>query len=322
MNGRGEVVCVTGASGYIASWIVKLLLLRGYTVRATVRDPSDAKKTEHLLALDGANERLKLFKGTLLEEGSFEQAIQGCDAVFHTASPVSLTAVHPQIELIDPAVKGTLNVLKTCTKVSSVKRVIVTSSMAAVLFPLPPLGPNDSVDESCFSDPNACIEKELWYILSKTLAEDAAWKFAKENNIDLVVMNPGLVLGPLLQPSLNATANMIVQLIKSENDCIPKNYRLVDVRDVALAHVKAFETPSANGRYIIEGPIVTINDIEKVLREFFPDLNLVDKNEASELVPVFYKLCVEKVKGLGVEFIPTEATLRDTILSLKEKCFI
>lgn len=109
------------------------------------------------------------------------------------------------------------------------------------------------------------------------MAEEAAWRFAKENGIDLVVINPGLVVGPLLQPSLNYSVNVIVDLIKGTDSLIPKNHRLVDVRDVALAHVKALETPSANGRYIIEGPIVTISDIEKVLREYFPDLDLVNR---------------------------------------------
>ncbi|RYR69603.1 hypothetical protein Ahy_A03g016163 [Arachis hypogaea] len=89
----GNVVCVTGASGYIASWIVNFLLQRGYTVRATVRDPSDPKKVEHLLKLNGAKERLHLFKADLLEEGSFDSAIEGCDGVFHTASPVLLHVV-------------------------------------------------------------------------------------------------------------------------------------------------------------------------------------------------------------------------------------
>ncbi|GMI78921.1 hypothetical protein like AT1G51410 [Hibiscus trionum] len=82
-----KVVCVTGASGFIASWLVNLLLQRGYTVNATVRDPNDRKKTEHLQALDGANERLHLFKAELLEEGSFDSVVEGCIGVFHTASP-------------------------------------------------------------------------------------------------------------------------------------------------------------------------------------------------------------------------------------------
>ncbi|ESQ35920.1 hypothetical protein EUTSA_v10008208mg [Eutrema salsugineum] len=322
MSGQGKVVCVTGASGYIASWIVKLLLLRGYTVKATVRDPKDQKKTDHLLALEGAKERLQLLKANLLEEGSFEHAIDGCEAVFHTASPVTLTVEDPQAELIDPAVKGTINVLKTCTKVSSVKRVIVTSSMATVMFPKSPLGPNDLVDETTFSDPSVCEEEKQWYVLSKILAEDAAWQFAKANNIDLIVMNPGLVIGPVLQPTLNFSVQVVADFINGNNFFNRRYHRLVDVRDVALAHVKGLETPSANGRYIIDAPIVTTNDIEKVLREFVPDLCIAEKSEGIDTNSMTYKVSVEKVKSLGIEFTPTETSLRDTVLSLKEKCLI
>uniref|UniRef100_M4ES88 NAD-dependent epimerase/dehydratase domain-containing protein n=1 Tax=Brassica campestris TaxID=3711 RepID=M4ES88_BRACM len=313
MNGGGKVVCVTGASGYIASWIVKLLLLRGYTVKATVRDPKDQKKTDHLLALDGARERLQLFKASLLEEGSFEHAIDGCDAVFHTASPVKIIATDPQAELIEPAVKGTINVLTTCTKVSSVKRVILTSSMATLLSPNFPLGPNVLLDETTFSDPSQ------WYILSKTLAENAAWTFAKDNNLDLVVMNPGLVIGPVLQPTINFSVDVVIDFIKGKNTFNRKHHRLVDVRDVALAHIKALETPSANGRYIIDAPIVTTEEIEKILREFFPDLCIAHENEDIDLNSMAYEVNVEKVKSLGIEFTPTETSLRDTVLSLKEK---
>ncbi|KFK43249.1 hypothetical protein AALP_AA1G099200 [Arabis alpina] len=343
MNGGGKVVCVTGASGYIASWIVKLLLLRGYTVKATVRDPRDAKKTKHLLTLEGADERLKLFKADLLEDGSFEQAIEGCDGVFHIASPVSLTATNPQAryydsnifwsttynaaKLIDPAVNGTLNVLKTCARASSVKRVIVTSSTATILGCNPPFKPNDVVDVTFFTDPSFCSEMKVfesccdvvqWYALSKTLAEDAAVQFSKENGIDLIVMNPGNVIGPLLQPTLNYSVGVIVDLI---NGKIPSNsfyYRFMDVRDVSLAHIKAFEIPSANGRYITVDPNITMKDIKKLLNELFPD-----KNEESELNGMAYKVCVDKMKSeLGIEFTPIEATLRDTIASLKEKCLL
>ncbi|CAH2038475.1 unnamed protein product [Thlaspi arvense] len=267
MSGQGKVVCVTGASGYIASWIVKLLLLRGYTVKATVRDPKDKKKTDHLLALDGAKERLQLLKANLVEEGSFEHAIDGCEAVFHTASPVALTVTDPQAELIEPAVKGTINVLKTCTKVSSVKRVIVTSSMAAVLSPKPPLGPNDLVDETTFSDPSVCEDEKQWYVLSKTLAEDAAWRFAKANNIDLIVMNPGLVIGPALQPTLNFSVDVVVDFINGD----------------------------------------TIGSWT---------------NEGMDMNSMTYKVSVEKLKSLGIELTPTETSLRDTVLSLKEKCLV
>ncbi|GKF70054.1 tetraketide alpha-pyrone reductase 1-like protein, partial [Tanacetum coccineum] len=96
MSGEGKVVCVTGASGFIASWLVKLLLARGYSVHATVRSLGDPKKTEHLLALDGAKERLSLYEANLIEDGSFDSAVEGCVCVFHTASPVQLIVDDPQ----------------------------------------------------------------------------------------------------------------------------------------------------------------------------------------------------------------------------------
>ncbi|KAJ0038516.1 hypothetical protein Pint_23933 [Pistacia integerrima] len=132
MSGEGKVVCVTGASGFIASWLVKLLLEHGYTVKATVRDPK----------------RLHIFKANLMEEGSFDSAVDGCEGVFHTASPVFLSTNDPQAELIDPAVKGTLNVLRSCAKVQSVKRVVITSSTASVFFNERLLTPDVVADET------------------------------------------------------------------------------------------------------------------------------------------------------------------------------
>ncbi|OMO51112.1 NAD-dependent epimerase/dehydratase [Corchorus olitorius] len=208
-----KVVCVIGASGFIASWLVKLLLQHGYTVNATVPDPNDQKKTEHLLALDGANERLHLFKAELLDEGSFDSAVEGCMGVFHTASPCYLDVKDPQAEMIDPAVKGTLNVLRSCAKVPSIKRVILTSSIAAIMFTEKPLTDYVMVDETWFSDAVFCEKSKLWYVLSKTLAEKAAWKFAEENGIEMAVINPGIVIGPLLQPTLNMSVMPIVNLI-------------------------------------------------------------------------------------------------------------
>ncbi|GKD00220.1 tetraketide alpha-pyrone reductase 1-like protein [Tanacetum coccineum] len=148
MSSEGKVVCVTGASGFIASWIVKLLLARGYTVHATVRSLADSKKTEHLLALDGAKERLSLYEATLTEDGSFDYAFNGCVCVIHTASPVQFTVDDSQAQLLDPAVKGALNVLKSASKVPSLKRVVFTSSIAAVAFGAKAPVFGDMVDET------------------------------------------------------------------------------------------------------------------------------------------------------------------------------
>ncbi|KAK3038785.1 hypothetical protein RJ639_027372 [Escallonia herrerae] len=312
MSGAGKVVCVTGASGYLASWLVKLLLHR-----------DDPKKTEHLLALDGAKERLHLFEANLVEEESFDSAIDGCDGVFHTASPVyhSLSVTDPQAEIIEPAVKGTLNVLRSCAKVSSVKRVVVTSSMTAVILNSKPLRPDVVVDETWFSDAEFCEQTKAWYPLSKTLAEDAAWKFGKENGIDLVMIHPGFVLGPFLQPTLNLTSEAFLNLVKSGREFLPNGiYRYVDVRDVACAHIKAFEIPSASGRYCLVGTVTYSAEALKILHKLYPALNLPEKEERPASVP--YQVSKERAKSLGIDFIPLEVSLKDTIENFKGKRFL
>ncbi|KAL6311829.1 hypothetical protein AAG906_025789 [Vitis piasezkii] len=302
MSRQVKVVCVTGASGYIASWLVKLLLQRGYTVKATVRDPNDPKKTQHLLSLDGAQERLHLFKADLLEEGSFDSVVDGCDGVFHTASPVALEAIDPQAELIDPALKGTINVLRSCSKVPSVKRVVVTSSLASVLLTGKPLTPEVLIDESWFSDPVLCKESKQWYVLSKTLAEEAAWKFSKENGIDMVTINPGWVIGAQTFPNISSW--------------------WVDVRDVANAHIQAYEIPKASGRYCLVERDLHNSEILKILRKLYPGLPLPEKCADDKPYAPSSRVSQEKAKSLGIHFTPVEVSLKDTVESLKEKNFV
>ncbi|KAM1157992.1 hypothetical protein ACFX1X_028848 [Malus domestica] len=314
---EGKTVCVTGASGYIASWLVKLLLQKGYTVKGTVRDPNDSKKTEHLRSLDGAKERLHLFKADLLEEGSFDAVVDGCQGVFHTASPVLLSVTDPQGELLDPAVKGTLNVLQSCAKFRSITRVVLTSSLASVMMTGAPLTSDVVLDETWYSDPLFCEKDKQWYLLSKTLAEETAWKFAKGNGIDLVSLNPGLTIGPLLQPTLNFS----VELLRNFMSGTPTTFSnpFVDVRDVASAHIQAFEIPSASGRYCLVGQVADDLDTLKILRQLYPTLTL---NEVVNPSDSKYKVSKEKAEGLGITFLPLETSLRDTIESLKEKGFL
>ncbi|KAE8711341.1 Cinnamyl alcohol dehydrogenase [Hibiscus syriacus] len=322
-SGVGKTVCVTGASGYIASWIVKLLLLRGYTVRASVRDPiDDPRKTQHLLSLDGAENRLKLFKANLLEEGSFDSVVEGCDGVFHTASPFYHDVVDPQAELIDPAVKGTLNVLNSCAKIPSVKRVVLTSSIAAVAYNGKPRTPDVVVDENWFTDADYCKGLKQWYVVSKTMAEESAWKFSKEKGIDMVAINPAMVIGPLLQPTLNTSAAAILNLIKGARTFPNASLSWINVKDVANAHIQAFEIPSATGRYCLVERVAHYSEIVKILHELYPYLQLPEKcSDDKPFVPT-YQVSKEKAKTLGVEFIPLDASLKETVDSLKEKGFV
>ncbi|XP_015866601.3 phenylacetaldehyde reductase-like [Ziziphus jujuba] len=322
MSGEQKVVCVTGASGYIASWVVKLLLERGYAVKASVRDPNDPRKTEHLLSLDGAKERLHLFKAGLLDEGAFDAIVDGCEGVFHAASAVLLSANDPQAEIIDPAAKGTLNVLKSCVKVPSIKRVVVTSSIASVAFNGKPLSSDVVVDETWFSDPVYCEQQKFWYMVSKTLAEEAAWKFAKENRIDLVTLHPALVIGPLLQPTINLSVKPILNLITGAQTLPNEVYTFVDVRDVAYSHVQAFDVPSARGRYCLVQCVAHLIDALKILKELYPSLNLPEKCEDDNHLLPIYQVSKEKAKSLGVNFIPFEVSLKDTVESIKKKGFV
>ncbi|XP_034703442.1 cinnamoyl-CoA reductase 1-like [Vitis riparia] len=322
MSGQGKVVCVSGASGYIASWLVKLLLQHGYTVKATVRNPNDLTKTGHLLALDGAKERLHLFKADLVEEGSFDSVIEGCDGVFHTASPVAVEVSDPQAELIEPALRGTINILRSCAKVPSVKRVVVTSSMATVVFNGKSLTPDVLVDESWFSNPLLLEQSKLWYMLSKTLAEEAAWKFAKENGIDMVTLNPGWVIGPLLHPTPSLSVQEVLKLIKGAQTFPNTPYTWVDVRDVASAHIQVYELLEASGRFCLVETVSDSSETLKILHKFYPALHISEKPaDDKPYVPAF-QVSQEKAKGLGIHFTPLEVSLKDTIESLKENNLI
>nr|XP_043613916.1 phenylacetaldehyde reductase-like [Erigeron canadensis] len=322
MSGAGKTVCVTGASGYIASNLVKLLLQQGYSVKASVRSPNNTAKVGHLLKLDGAKERLHLFKADLLEDGSFDSAVNDCDGVFHTASPFLTGTADPQKELIEPALKGTLNVLCSCSKASSVKRVVVTSSIASVAFNTRPKNPEVVIDETWFSDPEFCKEMKWWYVLSKTLAEEAAWKFAEEKGMDIVTINPAMVVGPLLQPTLNTSAESIVNLLNGSETYPNSSLGWVNVKDVAKAHIQAFEIPSANGRYCLVESVVHYSELIEILRKLYPSVQLPEKCADDKPFAPTFQVSKEKSKSLGIDYIPLEQSIKETVESLKEKNFL
>ncbi|KAL3645145.1 Coumarine and phenylpropanoid biosynthesis [Castilleja foliolosa] len=294
-----STVSVTGGSGFIASWLVKHLLQRGYTVKASVRFPNDPKKTQHLLSLDGAKERLKLYKADLLDEGSFDELVDGCDGVFHTASPFFFDTKDPQADLIEPALKE-----------------------AAVSFNGKPRTPEVVVDETWWSDPDYCRKNQLWYLVSKTLAENAAWKFAKEKSIDMVSINPAAVLGPLLQPTLNTSCANIATLINGAETFPNATYGWTDVKDVVNAHILAFENPSANGRYLMVERTAHFSELTRILRELYPNYKLPEKCANDEPYQPTYQVSKERAKSLGVSFTPFEQSVKETAESLKEKGFL
>ncbi|CAN0862314.1 Phenylacetaldehyde reductase [Linum grandiflorum] len=232
--------------------------------------------------------------------------------------PLFLSFYQPT-DLIEPAVNGTLSVLKSCAKVGSIKRVVLTASMGSVLWNGKPRSPGVVVDETWFSDPQYCEKKQFWYMLSKTLAEEASWKFSKENGIDLVAINPGFVIGPYLQQSINLTVEEVLKLVNGTREFPGDIYRFVDVRDVANSHILAFEVPSASGRYCIVGRTAHYSEALEILHQHYPNLPVFAKWENDKTSHPTYEISQKKAKSLGVEFTPLEVTLRDTIECFKEK---
>jgi nucleoside-diphosphate-sugar epimerase len=316
---HGETVCVTGAGGFIASWLVKLLLEQGYNVRGTVREPG-GEKNVHLENLEGAKERLKLLKANLLDYDSLVEAINGCTGVFHTASPVlSQTTSNPEVEVINPAIKGTLNVLKACS-VSKVKRVIMTSSVGAVL--LDPKRPRDKfVDESCWSDPEYCRATQNWYYMSKTVAEQDAWHYSEESGLDLISICPSLVLGPILQPNLNASCLVLVKLLNGDPErCENKARNIVDVRDVARAHILAYENPSAAGRYLCTAHSVRTKELVDILKRLYPQYTYPkDYVDVGLDVSGIEQVSGNKLRELGLDCMQLEQTLVDIVECFQHK---
>ena len=257
-------VCVTGASGFIAAHIVRDLLARGYRVRGTVRNPERKADLAFLTTLPGASERLELLGADLLDANGWDAAVAGCECVMHTASPYQIDVKDPQRDLVDPAVKGTRHVLDACRRAAA-KRVVLTSSMAAV---------TDEPDSSHVlteADWNtkSTLDRNPYYF-SKTLAEREAWKIVTEGKagFDLVVINPYMVIGPSLSPGKNYSTQIFVNLANGVYPAIPAlAWGFVDVRDVAEAHVRAMETPSASGRYLCAGDRLSLRDLAGIMRE-------------------------------------------------------
>nr|XP_010910039.1 cinnamoyl-CoA reductase 1 [Elaeis guineensis] len=313
LPGHGQTVCVTGAGGFIASWLVKLLLERGYTVRGTVRDPEDPKNG-HLKELEGAAERLVLLKAELLDIDSLHAAIDGCDGVFHTACPVT-----DDETVIVPSVNGTRNVIDVSAG-AAIRRVVFTSSIGAV-YMNPNHSPDVVVDESCWSDLEYCKSTKNWYCYGKTVAEQDAWEVARERGVDLVVVNPVLVLGPLLQPNINASvAHITKYLTGSAKTYINAAQAYVHVRDVAEAHIKVYEAPDAKGRYICAESTLHRGEVVRILAKLFPEYPITNKCK-DEINPPKkgYKFTNRRLKEMGIEFTPVNQCLYETVKSLQEK---
>jgi dihydroflavonol-4-reductase len=242
-------VCVSGVTGFLGGHIVKCLLAAGYTVHGTARRIEDPSRLVHITELPGASTSFRAFEADILTPGSFNEALAGCDSAIHCASPYTLQDYRdPHERIVEPALKGTIFFLDGCRAAGTVRKVIVTSSAAAI---------TDEGGHGAIFNENDWNEKStayrLTYYYSKVLSEKAAWKWAEANpDIKLVTINPSFILGPSLVKTVNTSPQILRTIIDGHEfpGILDLTYTFVDVRDVARAHVAALESSVASGRYI------------------------------------------------------------------------
>jgi len=335
-------VMVTGATGYVAGRLVERLLNEGLTVHAPIRNPNNKDKLKYLNQLaEKSPGEIKYFQADLLEEGSYLKAMQGCSVVFHTASPFLLEIKDAQKELVDPALKGTRNVLDSVNKVDSVKKVVLTSSCAAIY--------GDTID--LLQLEGQTLTEENWnetstlshqpYSYSKTVAEKEAWKIVgKQERWKLITINPSFVLGPGINPFATSESFSVMKQMSDGTMKMGTPYfeiGVIDVRDLAEAHFRAGFITNTKGRYIISGRNTSLLELGLVLRkEFkgypFPKGNLpkflvwlvapfvgMTRQMVSKNIGYKWKADNSKSKrDLKITYRPLEETMVDFFTQLKK----
>lgn len=260
-------VLVSGGSGYIAGETIRQLLAKGWSVHTTVRNLS--REAELRQMLGGTPETLKFFAADLTSDAGWAEAMSGCDAVCHMASPFPSTVPKDENDLIIPARDGALRALRFA-HAAGIKRFVMTSSAAAIAYGHPP-GKSD-YDERDWTDPDAPGVQP--YIKSKTIAERAArdWVAAHAPDMEYCAICPVAVLGPVDGSDFAASIEIVQRLLNGSIPAIPDvGFSVVDVRDIADLHVQALESPAdkvKNERFIgSSGPFQKFADVARVLRD-------------------------------------------------------
>lgn len=270
-------VLVTGASGFIAQHTILQLLAAGYHVRGTLRSLAKAPEVTAVLRQHVSDpamlDRLTLCAADLSADEGWREAVRGCRYVVHMASPLPNAPPEHEDELIGPARDGALRVLRACAALRAEgegpARVVLTSSVAAVLYGLARDG-SKVYDERDWSELGPKVGA---YEKSKTLAERAAWDYVatllEKERFELCTINPGLVLGPVLSSEVNTSAELVRKLLRRElPGCPPVGWAVVDVRDVAKAHVDALTAPGVDGkRFIVAIEHADMLDVAKILAQ-------------------------------------------------------
>ena len=335
-----EKVLVTGASGFIAEHCIIELLKNGYSVKGSLRSMNREQEVRDAVKTETDDTKLEFCKLDLLEDDGWEDAMWDCDYLMHVASPFVIEDPKDENELIKPAKEGTLRALNAAKK-AGIKRVVLTSSVAAVNSHMM----SGTSDHTTWTDINSKYVTP--YQKSKTIAEKAAWDFYNNqdsnNRIELAVINPGGVMGPQLGNDLGGASTQIVsQLISGKFPMIPAlSFPFIDVRDVAILHLKAMTTPDADGKRFIAAhskptwmyevaEVLSAAGYEKIKLKKAPSFMLkligLFDNKTKSLVPMLDKYVPcdnsQTVKVLNWEPMPWEQAFIEhakSIEAIKDK---
>jgi nucleoside-diphosphate-sugar epimerase len=314
-------VLVTGGSGYVGTQLIAALLRDGSEVRATVRSLGREAAVRSAMRRGGADDTgLQLVEADLTSDGGWAAALDGVEEVHHVASPIPSAQPKDPDELIVPAREGTVRVLKAARDAGA-RRVVLTSSFAAVGYS--PKAVRDYT-EADWTDPDT--PGLAPYPRSKAIAERAAWDFIETEGRDteLVVVNPTFIAGPSLVAALRSTLTGFKAIIEGTMPALPRQrFGVVDVRDVADAHITAMATPAAAGkRYLLlaDGPTITWLGLAQILRDYLgPAGEHVTTSEAPGEDPSPLTIHNDRAKQeLGWQPRPAETTIVETAESLRD----
>uniref|UniRef100_A0A6N2MJ47 NAD-dependent epimerase/dehydratase domain-containing protein n=1 Tax=Salix viminalis TaxID=40686 RepID=A0A6N2MJ47_SALVM len=285
-EGKG-LVCVTGGTGFVASWLIMRLLEHGYTVRTTIRSsPGTSKDISYLTNLPRAAEKLQVFNADLDDPDSFNEAIGGCMGVFHLAFPLDFAEREPEEVITKRAVDGTLGVLRACVNAKTVKRVVCASSQATVIYG----GDGDEkvADESSWTSIDYYRSLNRFgtsYLVAKNKTERAALDFAEQYGLDLVFLIPPLIVGPFICPRIPESIRWALSLIFGEKRLYHLLVKLnvVHTDDVAMAYIFLLESPHAKGRYICSWEEISINEMSDFLSARYPEFQTPTKDSLKDI---------------------------------------
>lgn len=266
-------VLLTGITGFLGSHTAIQLLEKGYEVIGTLRNMERANSIREVIAKKSKHTQyLRFAEADLKDTDIWLELSQGVDYIQHIASPFPRTLPKKEEELLLPAKEGTLNILRAASA-NKVKRVVITSSIAAIVYGKSKMELDKVFDERDWTDETNKSDSSP-YFRSKTVAERAAWEFLSKDRsrLEISTVLPGAILGPVLEEDFGTSANIVIKMLDGSSPALPKiGFDIVDVRSVADLLIRAMEMPqAANKRYIASAGYFTFKEISQVLRQHYP----------------------------------------------------